>query len=75
MSQIPRDKNLDSTLALLSEGCTFVSRRCRRHRSDVFETRLMLTKAVCMMGREAADVFYELERFTRKGAMPQTTLR
>jgi len=35
----------------------------------------MLTKAVCMMGREAAEVFYEPGRFTRKGALPQTTLR
>lgn len=40
----------DSTLALLSEGYAFVPRRCERYGSDVFETRLMLTRAVCMMG-------------------------
>lgn len=65
----------DSTLALLSEGYTFIPKRCRRYRSDVFETRLMLTKVICMMGEEAAEVFYHPDRFTRKGAMPQTTLR
>ncbi len=65
----------DSTLALLSEGYAFIPRRCERYRSDVFETRLMLTKAVCMTGEEAAEMFYEPGRFTRKGALPQTTLR
>ncbi len=65
----------DESPALLSEGYEFIPNRCRRYRSDVFETRLMLTKAICMMGQEAAEVFYEPERFTRKGALPQTTLR
>lgn len=73
MSHIPRDKSLDSTLALLREGYTFVSRRCRRYRSDLFETRLMLRKAVCIMGEEAARIFYHAGRFTRKGALPVTT--
>ncbi len=70
-----RALSTDSTLALLNEGYEFIPNRCRRHRSDVYETRLMLTKAVCMMGEEAAEVFYEPGRFTRKGALPQTTLR
>lgn len=73
MSQIPRDKSLDSTLALLREGYTFVSRRCRHYRSDIFETRLMLRKAVCIMGEEATRIFYQAGRFTRKGALPVTT--
>ena len=73
MSQIPHDKNLDSTLALMSEGYMFISRRCQRYRSDLFETRLMLRKAVCMMGEEAARIFYHPGRFTRKGALPITT--
>ncbi|HJQ28028.1 MAG TPA: cytochrome P450 [Rubrobacter sp.] len=65
----------DRTLALLSEGYAFIPERCRRHETDVFETRIMLTKAICMMGEEAVRVFYEPERFTRVGALPQTTLR
>lgn len=40
----------DSTLALLSEGYTFIPKRCQRYRSDIFETRLMLTRAICMTG-------------------------
>ena len=70
-----RALSTDSTLALLSEGYAFIPKRCARHGSDVFETRLMLTKAVCMTGEEAARIFYEPGRFTRKGALPQTTLR
>ncbi|MGQ9365793.1 cytochrome P450 [Azospirillum sp. ST 5-10] len=74
MSPIPRDGSLDSTLALLSEGYTFVMNRCRRYGSDAFETRLMLRPVVCAMGEDAARMFYEPGRFTRKGSMPTTTL-
>jgi fatty-acid peroxygenase len=74
MSQIPRDKSLDSTLALLSGGYTFIWKRCQRYQSDISETRLMFRKAVCVTGEEAARMFYHPDRFTRKGAMPPTAL-
>ena len=74
MSRIPRDRSLDSTLALLSDGYSFISKRCRRYQSDIFETRLMLRRAVCMSGEEAARVFYEPGRLTRRGALPPTAL-
>lgn len=74
MPQIPREETLDSSLALLSEGYTFVSRRYERFRSDVFETRLMLRRAICMMGEEAALEFYVPGRFTRRGGLPMPGL-
>lgn len=74
MSRIPRDRSLDSTLALLSDGYSFISKRCRRYQSDIFETRLMFRRAVCISGEEAARVFYAPGRFTRRGALPPTTL-
>lgn len=74
MPPIPRDPAFDSTLALLSEGYTFIQARCRRYQTDLFETRLALRRAICMTGEEAAHVFYEPGRFTRKQAMPLTTL-
>ena len=43
----------DRTLALLYEGYSFIPERCRRLGTDVFETRIMLTKVVCMTGEEA----------------------
>lgn len=75
MAQIPRDPLPDSTLALLREGYTFIPKRCQRFRSDLFETRLMMRKAICMSGEAAAREFYAPERFTRQGAMPPTTVR
>jgi hypothetical protein len=60
----------DRTLALLAEGYEFIPKRCRHYRSDAFETRLMLTKVLCMTREEAAEVFYEPGRFTPKGALP-----
>lgn len=74
MSPFPRDPAPDSTLALMAEGYTFVSNRCERLDSDVFETRLALQKAICAQGESAARMFYQPGRFTRRGAMPPTTL-
>ena len=74
MSQIPREKTLDSTLALLSEGYTFISRRCECFQSDIFRTRLMFTPAVCVLGEEAARIVYDPDRFTRRDALPITML-
>jgi fatty-acid peroxygenase len=73
-SSLPRDTSLDSTLALLREGYTFISSRARRLQSDVFLTRLMLQPAICMTGEEAAREFYVPGRFTRSRAVPMTTL-
>jgi fatty-acid peroxygenase len=70
MSAIPRDPWPDSTLALLRDGYTFIPKRCERYRSDLFETRLMLQRAVCVHGPEAAEVFYDPARFRRADAVP-----
>ena len=75
MDGIPRDPAFDSTLAFLREGYGFVSNRCDRLGSDIFLTRIMLTKAICVRGAAAAEMFYGTEHFTRNGAMPQTVLR
>lgn len=74
MSPIKRDNSLDSTLAFLSDGYTFISKRCERYDTDVFETRLMLQKVICARGKEASRMFYHPDRFTRRGAIPPTTL-
>lgn len=74
MTPIPRDPRFDSTLALLREGYRFISNGCRQHESDIFETRLMLTRVYCVLGAEAARMFYEPGRFSRRGAIPRNTL-
>jgi fatty-acid peroxygenase len=66
MMQIPQEKSLDSTFALLADGYAFISKRCEQLQSDVFETRLMLRKVICAMGEEQADVHVADDR--RPGA-------
>lgn len=74
MTDFPRDPALDSTPAFLREGYLFVSNRCERLGTDAFRARLMLREVVCMRGRDAAELFYGDERFTRRHAMPATTV-
>ena len=71
---IPRDTRLDSTLSFRADPYRFVSARCRELGTDAFETRLMLRRAVCRMGEEAAHVCYHPGRFTRRGALPADLL-
>ena len=70
MPGFPRDKSFDSTLALIRDPYEFIAKRCRRYGSDLFQTRLMLRKTICMTGPEAAELFYDEERFVRRGATP-----
>lgn len=74
MAAIPREKSLDSTFALLREGYPFIATRAAKHGSDIFEARLMGRRAYCVMGLEAAGVFFEAGRFTRRGALPPTAV-
>jgi fatty-acid peroxygenase len=71
MRPIPRDTSFDSTLALLMDPYGFVGKRCRRYRSDIFRTRIMLRQTVCMAGPAAAQIFYDPKRFVRCGAAPE----
>lgn len=75
MTEFPRDRTLDATIALAGKGYEFIGDRCRRLGADAFETRLMLRRAVCVRGRDAAAMFYAGGRFTRRHAMPSTALR
>lgn len=76
VSETPRLKGFDHTLAFLREGYQFISRRCDRLASDRFSARLMLKPVICMRGELAAEMFYDGDRFTRRrGAMPPTVLR
>jgi fatty-acid peroxygenase len=69
-SCIPRDPRFDATRAVLRDPYRYISRRALELGSDLFETRLLLRRTLCMTGREAAEVFYDPERFERHGAAP-----
>ncbi|HEX8322278.1 MAG TPA: cytochrome P450 [Tepidisphaeraceae bacterium] len=70
MPKIPREMSPDSTLALLADPYHFMSRRCRKHGTDLFEARILLQRTICMVGRDAAKLIYDADRFMRKGAFP-----
>ena len=71
MPKIPSDSGLDSTLALALDGYEFISKRCDRYQSNIFQTRLLFQKTICLRGAEAAKVFYDVEKFSRKGVAPK----
>lgn len=70
MRRFPRVKSLDSTLTAVKKGYLFVSDTCRDLNSDIFSTRLMGRKTVCMRGNQAAELFYTTEYFERKKVAP-----
>ncbi|TLS37095.1 cytochrome P450 [Pseudalkalibacillus caeni] len=73
--QVPHDKTLDNTLTLIKEGYPFIKKRVERYQTDLFETRLLGQKVVCMSGEEAAKKFYDRELFKRNGALPKRILK
>lgn len=71
IGKVPWEKTLDSSLALWMEGYEFIQNRCRKYQSDIFITRLLGEKVICITGEEASKLFYDNQKFTRKGAAPK----
>jgi len=71
---LPRDRAFDGTFGFIREGYAFIGNRCDRLNCDAFITRIMLHRVVCMRGLQAATEFYHPDRFTRRGAVPLSTL-
>ncbi|MFJ5771898.1 cytochrome P450 [Psychrobacillus sp. NPDC093180] len=69
--QVPREEGLDNSLSLLREGYMYIPNRRHSFATDVFETRLLGQKAICMGGEGAAEIFYDNEKFIRNGAAPK----
>lgn len=74
-TSIPQARMPDLTLGFLAEGYDFVRERCAHYGSDAFEARLMGRRTVFCFGEEAARMFYEPGRFTRRGALPSFALK
>jgi len=53
------------------EGYLYISNRCSKFQTNMFETRLLGgQKTICMRGEEAARIFYNPDHFIRQGAAP-----
>lgn len=73
--ELPYDKGLDNTLAFMNEGYLYMTNRRRKFNRDMFRTRLMGgRRVICMAGKEAAEVFYDNDKFKRQGAAPARVL-
>lgn len=67
----PVEKNMDESLALLQEGYLYIKNRMDKHKTDLFHARLLGQEVICISGKEAAEMFYDTERFARSGAAPK----
>jgi fatty-acid peroxygenase len=68
---IPSKLCLDKTLSLLLEGYLFIPNRRRKYKRNLFQTRLMGRQAVCISGKQAAELFYDQNLFTRRNVIPK----
>lgn len=75
LNKMPREQGLDHSFSLMREGYLFIANRRHSFQSDVFETRILGKKAICMGGMEAAELFYDTEKFIRKGAAPNRVVQ
>ncbi|WP_214793145.1 MULTISPECIES: cytochrome P450 [unclassified Exiguobacterium] len=72
---IPKEQGLDHSLAFLREGYLYVPNRRKSFQSNLFETRLLGERAICLGGSEAAALFYDADKFVRQDAAPKRLLK
>ncbi|WP_347551640.1 cytochrome P450 [Pseudalkalibacillus hwajinpoensis] len=68
---MPQEKGLDHTLSVLKEGYEFIVNRREQYDSNVFITKLLGEKTICLTGKKSAELFYNNEKFKRSGAAPK----
>ena len=68
--EMPKERGIDHTFNLLTEGYNYIGKRMSEKDTDVFETRLLGKKMIVMTGRDAAELFYDETKFKRSGALP-----
>lgn len=69
--KLPKEMCIDNTMKLLKEGYLFIPNRVQKYHSNIFQTRLLGQKVICMRGEDSAKLFYNDQLFTRKGAAPR----
>ncbi|QUW22820.1 cytochrome P450 [Sporosarcina sp. Marseille-Q4063] len=69
--EMPKVKGVDNTFNLLTTGYPYIFEKCKALGTEVFETRLMGKKMICMTGKDAVTLFYDSDLFQREGAVPK----
>lgn len=60
-----KDKDIESFFNLSREGYMFIKNRMDQYKTNIFETRLLGKKVICISGGEGAKIFYDQERFKK----------
>lgn len=68
---MPREKGIEEGPYVLRKRYLYMLNRRKSFKLDVFETRLLGQKAICMGVGEATKLFYDPEKFIREGDMPK----
>lgn len=68
---MPKLEGKDHTASMLREGYQFLRNRRRGLHSNVFETHLLGEQVICLSGAKEAELFYDTDKFIRKGAAPK----
>lgn len=66
-----KDKDIESFFNLSREGYMFIKNRMDQFKTNIFETRLLGKKVICISGGEGAKIFYDQERFKKNNALPK----
>ncbi|WP_328220015.1 cytochrome P450 [Ureibacillus terrenus] len=74
INEIPKDEGIDHSFALLKEGYEYILNRRKNFQSNIFETRILGRKAICIGGKEAAQLFYDDTKFERQDAAPNRVI-
>lgn len=72
IQEVVKDRAFDNNIiGFLQDPYRFLSKKLNRYETSALETKLFfLKKAVILRGEEGAKLFYDKEKFTRKGIMP-----
>ena len=58
------------------EGYRYILNRTQQYNRNMFETKLLGGKTfICLIGKEAAEIFYDPEKFKRQDAAPKKVLK
>lgn len=68
---MPKVEGKDLTASMMREGYQFLRNRRRGVHSNIFETHLLGERVICLSGEKAAELFYDTQKFIRKGAAPK----
>ena len=62
---------MKSSLGIFLKGYPYFQDKFKNNKTHIIQTRLFLKKAIVFKGEAAAKIFYDQEKFERKGATPK----